>query len=132
MDEAAPNLPPDGPPLPADVSACHALLIEQARALLDLQEVRTELSQENEELKLTITKLILQLQGHRRERVIVDPNQLPLDFGDDPAAKQALADVVAEAQRIIIEYTVRRELNKKKPSRDEKLVSAFCWGAIWA
>src|SRR5579863_3145542 len=121
MDEAAPNLPPDGPPLPADVSACHALLIEQARALLDLQEVRTELSQENEELKLTITKLILQLQGHRRERVIVDPNQLPLDFGDDPAAKQALADVVAEAQRIIIEYTVRRELNKKKPSRDEKL-----------
>ncbi|MHB8638149.1 MAG: IS66 family transposase [Fimbriimonadaceae bacterium] len=121
MDEVAPNLPPDGPPLPADLSACHALLVEQARALLELQKLLTESSQENEELKLTMTKLILQLQGHRRERVVVDPNQLPLDFGDDPTAKDAQAEVLAQAQKIIIEYTVRRELKKKtKPPRDEK------------
>ena len=121
MDEVAPNLPPDGPPLPADLSACHALLVEQARALLELQKLLTESSQENEELKLTMTKLILQLQGHRRERVVVDPNQLPLDFGDDPTAKDTQAEVLAQAQKIIIEYTVRREIKKKtKSPRDEK------------
>ncbi len=122
MDEAAPNLPPDGPPLPADLPACHRLLVEQARALLELRQLLTDLSQESEELKITITKLLLQLQGHRRERTIVDPNQLPLDFGDDPEAKDALAEVLAEAQKIIIEYTVRRELKKKtKPPSDQKL-----------
>ena len=121
MDEVAPNLPPDGPPLPADLSACHLLLVEQARALLELQKLLTESSQENEELKLTMTKLILQLQGHRRERVVVDPNQLPLDFGDDPTAKDTQAEVLAQAQKIIIEYTVRREIKKKtKSPRDEK------------
>jgi transposase len=121
MDEVAPNLPPDGPPLPADLSACHVLLVEQARALLELQKLLTDSSQENEELKLTMTKLILQLQGHRRERVVVDPNQLPLDFGNDPTAKDAQAEVLAQAQKIIIEYTVRREIKKKtKPPRDEK------------
>jgi len=103
------------------LSACHALLVEQARALLELQKLLTESSQENEELKLTMTKLILQLQGHRRERVVVDPNQLPLDFGDDPTAKDTQAEVLAQAQKIIIEYTVRREIKKKtKSPRDEK------------
>src|SRR5690242_13858961 len=121
MDEAAPHHAPDAPPLPADLSACHALLVEQARALIELQQTRTELSQEIEELKLTITKLALQLQGHRRERVVVDPNQLPLDFGDDAVGNEALAGAVAEAQKIIIEYTVRRELKKKpKPPSDQK------------
>jgi len=103
------------------LSACHLLLVEQARALLELQKLLTESSQENEELKLTMTKLILQLQGHRRERVVVDPNQLPLDFGDDPTAKDTQAEVLAQAQKIIIEYTVRREIKKKtKSPRDEK------------
>jgi len=121
MDEPTLNAPQGAPPLPSDLSACHALLVEQARALLELKKLLTESSQENEELKLTMTKLILQLQGHRRERVVVDPNQLPLDFGDDPTAKDTQAEVLAQAQKIIIEYMVRRELKKKtKPPRDEK------------
>src|SRR5260221_5659797 len=126
MDEPTLNAPQDAPPLPSDLSACHALLVEQARALLELQRLLTESSQENEELKLTMTKLILQLQGHRRERVVVDPNQLPLDFGDDPTAKDAQAEVLAQAQRILIEYTVRRELKKRTNSpSDEKLPAHF-------
>jgi len=120
MYEPTLNAPQDAPPLPNDLSACHALLLEQARTLIELQESRQLLSQEIEELKLTLIKLVQQLNGHRRERVIVDPNQLPLDFGDDPAAKDALADAAAEAQKIIVEYTVRREIKKKtKSPRDE-------------
>jgi transposase len=51
--------------------------------------------------------------------VIVGPNQLALDFGNDPAEKQAAAE---EAQKIVIQYLVTRELRKKKPKppRDEK------------
>ena len=121
MDESTLNAPQDAPPLPNDLPACHALLLEQARTLNELQESRQLLSQEIEELKLALIKLLQQLNGHRRERVIVDPNQLSLDFGDDPAAKDALADAAAEAQKIIVEYTVRREIKKKsKPARDEK------------
>ena len=121
MDETAPTHAPDAPPLPGDLSACHALLLEQALALIELQRVRTEQSQEIEELKLTLTKLVLQLQGHRRERMVVDPNQLPLDFGDAPANDDAMAAAAAEARKIIIEYTVRRELKKKtKPPSDQK------------
>ncbi|MBI3462340.1 MAG: IS66 family insertion sequence element accessory protein TnpB [Planctomycetes bacterium] len=44
--------------------------------------------------------LVLWLQGHRSERVVEDPNQLKLSFGDDPAAQDALADAAAEAERI--------------------------------
>lgn len=121
MDEPTLNAQQDAPPLPNDLPACHALLLELARTLNELQGSRQVLSQENEELKLTIAKLLEQMHGHRRERVLVDPNQLPLDFGDDPAAKDALADAAAEAQKIIVEYTVRREIKKKsKPPRDEK------------
>ena len=118
----------DAPSLPPDLGACHALivakealLVEQAAAIVDLQSVRQQLSQENEELLLTITKLLARLAGHQRERVVCDPNQLPLDFGDDPAAQDALADAAEEAEKIIQEYTVRREINKqKKPPRTEK------------
>lgn len=121
MDEPSLNAPPDTPPLPADLPACHALLVEQALSLVELQQSRAQLSQEIEDLKLTVTKLVLQLQGHRRERMVVDPNQLPLDFGDGAAANDALADAAAEAQKIIVEYMVRREIKKKaKPPRDER------------
>jgi transposase len=121
MDEPTLHAPQDAPPLPGDLSACQALLVEQARVLIELQNLREQLSQENEELKLTVTKLLEQLQGHRRERMVVDPNQLPLDFGDDPAAKDAQAEAAAQAQKIIQEFIVRREIKKKtKPPRDEK------------
>ena len=137
----------DAPLLPQDVAACHALIaklsshnadltshnadlssrltnhetlvVEQAHTLVELHTRRQELAEENEELKLTINKLLARLAGHRSERV-VDPNQLQLAFGDDPAAQDALADAAEEAERIVQEYTVRRTIKKKKP-RNEKL-----------
>jgi hypothetical protein len=128
MDATTP-LPPDASPsprdtlaLPPDLAASHALLVQLAASITELQASRTQLSQQVEELNLVIVKLLARLAGHRRERILVDPNQLPLDFGDDPAAQDALADAVEEAEKIIQEYTVRREIDKQqKPPLNEKL-----------
>lgn len=126
MDDRSPTSSPATPAstpaasLPPNPDACHALLLEQAQALVALQDIREQLAQENEELKLTITKLLARLAGHRRERFTEDPKQMHLDFGEDPSAQDALADAAAEAQEIIQEYTVRRKL-KPKPPRNEKL-----------
>ena len=49
-----------------------------------MQPSRTELSQQIEELKLQLAKLIQQLYGRRNERVVDDPNQRRLDSGDAP------------------------------------------------
>lgn len=119
--------------LPQDVKACHALIAEltsqlhsqdtlvgeQSRTLGELQNSRQQLSQENVELKLTVERLLARLYGRRSERV-EDANQLKLDFSQDPAAAEALADAAEEAERIVQEYTVRRTI-KKKPPRNERL-----------
>jgi len=131
----------DATDLPKDLDACHALiaefsarlshnesavteketlLVEQATAIVDLQASREKLTQENEELNLTIQKLLARLVGHRRER-FDDPAQGKLHFGDDRAVQDGLADAAAEAEKIIQEYTVRRVLGKKAKPRDEKL-----------
>jgi hypothetical protein len=36
-----------------------------------------------------------------------------LNFGDNPAAKDAIAEAAVEAEKVIQEYTVRREVQKK-------------------
>jgi transposase len=121
----------DATPLPQDVDACHAiiaeisarladkeaLVVEQATMLDDLVAARDKLHRENEELNLTIQKLLARLYGHRRER-FDDPAQMKLNFGDDPAVQDGLADAAAEAKTI--EYTVRCPLKKAKP-RSEQL-----------
>lgn len=114
MDEPSPQPSPDATPLPDDLTACHALLLEQARTMVEMQQSRTELSQEIEELKLQLAKLYQQLYGRRSERVVDDPNQKKLDFADDPAVQDALADAAAEAEQIVEEILVRRKKNKKK------------------
>ena len=133
--------------LPQDVKACHALIAEfssrqmelmashadlssrlhsqhtlvgeQSRTLDELQNFRQQLSQENAELKLTVERLLARLYGRRSERV-EDANQMKLNFGQDPAAAEALADAAEEAERIVQEYTVRRTIKKKQP-RNEQL-----------
>jgi len=131
----------DATDLPKDLDACHALitelsarlsrnefvvteketlLVEQATTIVDLQASREKLTQENEELNLTIQKLLAQFYGHRRER-FDDPAQGKLNFADDVAVQDGLADAAAEAERIIQEYTVRRVLGKKAKPRDEQL-----------
>ena len=108
----------DAHALPDDLEACHALLVEQATAIVDLAATREKLSQENETLNLAIQKLLARLQGHRSERS-VDPNQQEFDFGDDPSVADGLADAAAEAEDVIQEYTVRRTLKKRKPRKEE-------------
>jgi transposase len=107
----------DARPLPDDLDGCHALLVEQARSLVDLQAEREKLAREIAELNLTIQKLLL--PRHRSERH-EDPAQQKLDFGDDPAVRDGLADAAAEAETIIQEYTVRRTQKKRQP-RNEQL-----------
>ena len=107
----------DATSLPQDVQGCHALIVEQARAIVELQTAREKLSQELAELNLTIQKL---LAGRRSERHVDDPSQQRLDFGKDPEAQDGLADAADDAQEILEEYTVRRRRQSRKP-RDEKL-----------
>jgi len=111
---------PDAHPLPQDLDACHALLAEQARALVELQAKRERLSQENESLALTLQKLLAQLYGRRSERQIDDPAQRKLDFGAEQSVQDGLADAAAEAEQIVQQYTVRRTSKKKRP-RSEQL-----------
>ncbi len=111
----------DAPHIPTDLDAAQTLILEQARTMLDIQKSREVLSQENAELKLQIEKLIRQLYGRKTERVIDDPNQLTLNFGDDDKSSDAVADAVHEAQAIILEYTVRREIGRPKKIRNEQL-----------
>src|SRR5436189_1240696 len=123
MPDAPSSLPST---LPPDVSACHALiaakdalLVEQTTVILGLQSSRDQLSQENEELNLAIQKLLAQLRGHRRERH-EDPAQQQLDFGQDAAAADGLADAAAEQAEACEEITVRRRIKSRRP-RSEQL-----------
>lgn len=108
----------DAHALPEDLDACHALLVEQATAIVDLAATREQLSQENEALNLAIQKLLARLRGHRSERS-ADPAQGKLDFGDDPSVPDGLADAAAEAEQMLPEYTVRRTLKKRQPRTEE-------------
>jgi transposase len=120
MDELSSSPPrPDVPPLPDELQASHALLLEQARTICEIQQSRTALLQENEELKLALAKLHQQLYGRRSERVADDPDQKKLDFGDDPQVQDALADAAAEAEQFVEGYT-RRKKDKKREPRSEK------------
>ena len=112
--------------LPDDLSACHALILEQARVIVEGQQSREGLSREVEELKAYVQRLLHQLYGRRRERSTVDPKQGVLNFGDDPAAADALVEAAAAAEKVIQEYTVRRELHKQRPQpRQEKFPAHF-------
>ncbi len=140
----------DGSSLPAELAACHrrieqlssrlqaqdaelhqrahelesreAFAQEQSRTVVDLEESHQQLSQENEELKLTVRKLLERLYGRRGERFVVDPKQIQLDFGDDAAAAaEALAEAVLEAERTLEEVESKRKAKRRKACvRSEK------------
>lgn len=107
--------------IPTDLETCQTLIEQQARALLDMQKSTEGQSQKIAELQLQIDKLIKQLYGPRSERSVDDPNQLTLNFGDDEQSKDAMADAVLEAEKIVQEFTVRREITKQKKPRNEQL-----------
>ena len=108
--------------LPNDLSACQALIAEltarlqeqaeqlaqhealvaeQAHTVVEIDATRQRLSQENEELKLTVQQLLRRLYGRRSER-FVDPSQLLLAFGDDAeATAEALEEAILEAEQVL-------------------------------
>ena len=120
-----PATPPDAilslGALPQNLESATDLIAQLAASNVELQDSRQQLTQEIEELKLLVTKLLLRLQGHRSERVADDPNQLKLDFQDGAEAQDALADASADAEQLVQEYLVRRKQAKPKPQRNEKL-----------
>lgn len=83
--------------VPNDLEACQQLLRDLMAAHRRLQEVYQELlatcatvqksqqqlEQEKAELEQTIKQLMHRLYGRRTERHVPDPNQMPLDFGED-------------------------------------------------
>lgn len=110
----------DAPSLPPDLGACHALIAELSTAIVDLQSAREKLSQENQELNLTIQKLLSRLAGHRSERH-EDPAQQQLGFGMDPALQDGLADAAVEQAEQVIEEVVVRRKKQARQVRNEKL-----------
>jgi transposase len=107
--------------IPTDLDACQLLILEQARVLLDIQKSKDDLSKENAELKLQISRLMQSLFGPKSERSVDDPNQRMLNFDDDDQATETISDAVLDAQKIVQEFTVRRETSKQKPTRNEQL-----------
>jgi transposase len=108
-------------PLPNDLESCHALILELASSVGELRECNQQRAQKIEEQELVITRLLLLLRGNRSERVVEDPQQLKLDFGDQPTSEEALIEAALEAERIVQEFTVRRTRNKPKRPRNEQL-----------
>lgn len=127
MQDADPNPAAiEATSLPDDLGACHALILEQAHRIVEAQQSREDLTLEVDELKAYVQRLLHQLYGRRRERASVDPNQQAFDFGDDPAAQDAMAEAAVEAQKIIQQYTVRREVRKQAGEpRQEKFPAHF-------
>ena len=114
-DPKAPDTAMDATPLPDELAACHALLVEQARTI-------TELHQRVQEQELTINELMQRAFRHRRERYVEDPNQLKLDFGDTPEVADAaagLAEAVQEAEILVKAYKRRKRVPRKP--RNEQL-----------
>jgi len=108
--------------LPDDLAACQAIIVEQAKAVVELQEANTKLTQLIEEQKLEINELLQRAYRNRSERYHEDPNQLKLDLGNTPEAADAaegLAEAVQEAEITIAEHTRRR--HKPRKARDESL-----------
>jgi len=101
-----------------DLQSREAFVQEQSRTVVDLEASHQQLCQENEELKLTVRKLMERLYGGRSERFIADPHQILLDFGDDAGgAAEALAEAVLEAEQTIEEAASKRKAKRKQRRR---------------
>ena len=108
--------------LPNDLAACQAIIVEQARAVVEQNAEIAKLTQLVEEQKLMLNELMQRAYRQRSERYHEDPKQLKLDLGGTPEAADAaagLADAVEEAQVVIAEHKRRR--HKPRKPRDESL-----------
>src|SRR5215207_6734813 len=110
----------DAPSLLQELTACRALIAEQSSALAEVQSSREKLSQENEELNLTIQKLLSRLAGHRSERH-EDPAQQQLDFGEHDPIKEGVEDAAEELLQARDEIGGTPRTRKPRKVRNEQL-----------
>jgi len=107
-------------PLPEDLAGCHALIDELSSTLAELQSSREKLSQENEELNLTIQRLLQRLAGHRSERH-EDPAQQQLPFGSPDPIEEGVADAAEELAQSVDETGSTSRSRKPRKVRNEQL-----------
>jgi len=100
--------------LPGELSACHALIVEQARAITEVAAACEKAQRDAEALRLYAQQLINQLYGRRSERTRHDPRQGLLDFGSDPRLREAIKEAAAEAEGILETYTMQRRHKKQR------------------
>ena len=110
----------DAMEMPMDLESCQALILKQASTNSAQAALIEELRLEQEKLK----KLLIQMAGqHRSERrVPCGPDHPWLPFEDEAEIKVAREEAEAEAEAVIQQYTVEREVRKQKP-RNETLPS---------
>ncbi len=108
--------------LPQDLAGCHALIQTLFDSLSQQQDQLLKDKIEISEKDAQIQKLLQRLYGSRGERYVHDPNQLKLEFGDDPELAETLAEAADELEQTgqMIEYTVQRRRFKQRPERSEK------------
>jgi len=91
--------------LPADLSACHVIIRDQAERIAKLQAER------DAALQLAFRKKI--------ERYLADPKQFILDFGDSPEVVDAAEGITDAALESVTGYERRRQAEHK--ARNEQL-----------
>lgn len=95
--------------IPSELSACQALIEQQAFTISEMQQQREQDHQEMDELRLQVAELLQRVFGKRRERYIANPDQLMLDFGgSDDAADAAAGLAEAVEEQVVREHTRRR------------------------
>lgn len=94
-----------------------AVITEQSVRLDELSQQNADYKREVEELNLALRKL---LEGNRREKFTCSPDQLPLEFADDPDLQEALQRAREEAEQITETITYQRKKRKNNKPRSEK------------
>jgi transposase len=101
-----------------DLQSRETFVEEQSRTVVAMESSREQLSHENEELKLTVQKLLARLYGRRSESLVDGEGQLKLDFGDNAQAMvEALEEAVLEAERTIEDAEARRKAKRREKKR---------------
>ncbi len=97
--------------IPSDLKGCQELVVSQQRTI-------DELEVEQEKLRKLLDQIV---NGNRSEkRILSGADQTLIPFESEEEFLAAQTEAEAEAKKIIQEYTVRREIRKKKP-RNESL-----------
>ena len=108
--------------LPNNLATYQAIIVEQARAVVEQNAEIAKLTQLVEGGEFMLNELMQRAYRQRSERYHEDPKQLKLDLGGTPEAADAaagLADAVEEAQVVIAEH--KHHQHKPRKPRDESL-----------